>query len=434
MSSTSSILRGDIKNPNYRPVSLLSILSKVFERHIFSLISDSVAISENQWGFQPGKSTSSAVLLALYSWEALLDKGQEVLVTFLDIKKAFDSVPHRRLLSKLCDLHIPEQIVALINSYLCDHSQQVCVNGTSSAKCHVSSGVPQGSVLGPLLFMLYIDDIAQVKMSDGSILLYADDICLYRPILSCSDVTTFQDIDILTSKISNLGLDVSIGKCKFMLLSRKKSSTHVTLSVSGLQLEQVSSYTYLGFLVTSNLSWSPHIQHLCTRARRQLGIIYRQFYKANANTATLKVLYISRVHSVLEYGACVWDPHLQKDIDSLEGVQRLASKICTRDWSSPYIHHLSVLNLDTLSLRRTVSKLCFLYKMVNNLVAVPFPLHNLDHGYGTRSHDLCLRYHYAHSNSFLNSFTNSSVRLWNNLPPHIVHATSINSFKTLAYK
>ena len=305
-------------------------------------------------------------------------------------------------------------------------------NGPSSAKCHVSSGVPQGSVLGPLLFMLYIDDIAQVKMCDGSILLYADDICLYRPILSCSDVTTFQkDIDILTSKISNLGLDLSIGKCKFMLLSRKKSSTHVTLSISDLQLEQVSSYTYLGFLVTSNLSWSPHIQRLCTRARRQLGIIYRQFYKANANTATLKVLYISRVRSILEYGACVWDPHLQKDIDSLEGVQRLASKICTRDWSSPYIHHLSVLNLDTLSLRRTVSKLCFLYKMVNNLVAVPFPLHTLDHGYGTRSHDLCLRYHYAHSNSFLNSFTNSSVRLWNNLPPYIVHATS---FKTLAYK
>ena len=145
---------GDIKNPsNYRPVSLLSILSKVFERHIFSLISDSVAISENQWGFQPGKSTSSAVLSALYSWEALLDRGQEVLVTFLDIKKAFDSVPHRRLLSKLRDLHIPEQIVALINSYLCDRSQQVCVNGTSSAKCHVSSGVPwQGSVLGLLLF------------------------------------------------------------------------------------------------------------------------------------------------------------------------------------------------------------------------------------------------------------------------------------------
>ena len=260
ISNISPIPKGsDISNPsNYCPVSLLSILSKVFGRHIFSLISDSVAISENQWGFQTGKSTSSAVSSALYSWEALLDKGQEVLVTFLDIKKAFDTVPHRRLITKLRDFHVPERIVALISSYLCDRSQHVCVNGVSSAKCHISSGVPQGSVLGLLLFMLYIDDIAQVKISDGSILLYADDICLYdHPILSDSDVTTFQkDVDILASRINNLGLNLSIGKCKFMLLSRKKSVTIVTLTISGLQLEQVSSYTYLGFLVTSNLSWS----------------------------------------------------------------------------------------------------------------------------------------------------------------------------------
>ena len=124
--------------------------------------------------------------------------------------------------------------------------------------------------------MLYINDIAQVKISDGSILLYADDICLYHPILSDSDVTTFQkDVDILASRISSLGLSLSIGKCKFMLLSRKKSVTPVTLTISGLQLEQVSSYTYLGFLVTSNLSWSLRIQHLCTKARKQLGVIYR---------------------------------------------------------------------------------------------------------------------------------------------------------------
>ena len=177
-----------------------------------------------------------------------------------------------------------------------------------------------------------------------------------------------------------------------MLLSRKKSVTPVTLTISGLQLEQVSSYTYLGFLVTSNLSWSLHIQHLCTRARRQLGVIYRQFYKVSANKATLKALYISRVCSILEYGACVWDPHLQKDMDSLESVQHLATKICTGDWSSPYTHCLSVLNLDTLSFRRTISKFCFLYKIINNLIPVSFPLHSLDHRYATCSHDLCLRY------------------------------------------
>ena len=136
------------------------------------------------------------------------------------------------------------------------------------------------------------------------------------------------------------------------------------------------------------------------------------------------------MRSIIEYGACVWDPYLQKDIDCLEGIQRFASKICTRDWTS-YTDRLSVLNLDMLILRRSI---CFMYKIINNLVAAPFPLHILDHGYATHSHDLCLRYYHAHSNSFCNSFTNSSIRLWNKLPSHVVHATSFDSFKTQLHK
>ena len=168
---------GDLSNPsNYRPVSLLSILSKVFERHIYSLISDSIQISNHQWGFQPGKSTSGAILSALYGWEAQLDKGLEVLVAFLDIKKAFDSVPHCRLIKKLYDLHLPEHIIALIRSYLSDRYQQVCINGNSSGRSLVLSAVSQGSVLGPLL---YVDNLAHIELSDGSIILYADDISLY---------------------------------------------------------------------------------------------------------------------------------------------------------------------------------------------------------------------------------------------------------------
>ena len=190
------------------------MLSKIFEKHIYSLINNLATISCNQWGFQPGKSTSGAVLSALYSWEVLLDKGQEVMVAFLDIKKAFDSVPHRRLINKLHDLNLAEQIIALISSYLCDRSQCVCINGTSSAKCHVLSGVPQRSVLSPFLFMLYIDEIAQVKISDGSILLYADDICLYHPVLTSSDVLSFQkDADSIATKIYSLGLNLSPSKC-----------------------------------------------------------------------------------------------------------------------------------------------------------------------------------------------------------------------------
>ena len=194
MSNVSLIPKGgDSHCPsNYRPISLLSVLSKTFERHICSLISDRISISDNQWGFLPGKSTTGAVLSALYDWEGLLNKNLEVLVAFLDIRKAFDSVPHKCLLERLLSLDAPEHIVGLISSYLYDCSQQVCVNGSTSSKCHVISGVPQGSVLGPLLFILYVDKLTSVKLSNGTVILYADDICLYRRVFSEKDRQAFQ--------------------------------------------------------------------------------------------------------------------------------------------------------------------------------------------------------------------------------------------------
>ena len=173
-----------------------------------------------------------------------------------------------------------------------------------------------------------------------------------------------------------------------------------------------------------------HIHHCCTRARKHLGLIYRQFYKAGANMATLKTLYIAHVHPILEYGACIWDPHLQKDIDCIERVQRLASKMCTRNWSLPYDQRLSLLDLPTLSFRRKVTKMCFLYKILNGLTTPPFPLVVNNHCYNTRSHNLSLCTSYAHNNPYLYSYLNSSIRLWNALPVHIVHAPSLNSFKT----
>ena len=126
-------------------------------------------------------------------------------------------------------------------------------------------------------------------------------------------------------------------------------------------------YCYLGFLITSNLSWSLHIHHCCTRARKHLGLIYRQFYKAGANMATLKALYIAHVRPILEYGACIWDPHLQKDIDCIERVQKLASKMCTRNWSLPYDQRLSLLNLHT-----TLAHMIF---------PSALPMHTITHSY-----------------------------------------------------
>ena len=145
-------------------------------------------IFASQWGFQSGKSTITALLETTHNWFEILETGSEIGAVFFDFKKAFDSVPHRALIGKLEDLQVNQLLVKWIYSYLSDRKQQVVVGGSSSNALPVLSGVPQGSVLGPLLFLLYIDGITSITLSSNSHLtLYADDMLLYRPISNSAD-------------------------------------------------------------------------------------------------------------------------------------------------------------------------------------------------------------------------------------------------------
>ena len=214
---------------------------------------------------------------------------------FFDLRKAFDSVPHRPLVDKLANLGLDVHALSWITSYLTNRKQHVVVGGESSLDTPVLSGVPQGSVLEPLLFLVYIDDVSDVLLSDVSTLnLYADDMLLYKPVKSIEDIHHLQmDIDTISDWVNCNNLTLNPTKCKTMVISRKRNlvKPHAQFTLNSSPLEQVETFKYLGILLSSDLSWSSHIDFICTKARKLIGLLYRRFY-GNVDNHSLYLNYI----------------------------------------------------------------------------------------------------------------------------------------------
>ena len=357
---------GESTNPcHYRPISLLSILSKLLEKHVASLLADQIQnnsfISDSQWGFLPGRSTTSALLSVTNDWHKCLDSGYEICSIFLDLQKAFDSVPHRNLLLVLEQLAVHPILIKWICSYLTSRVQRVVVNGAISREVHAISGVPQGSVVGPLLFLIYINSASGLLFSPRTyITLYADDILMYKEIRKADDFSQLQsDLDTLFEWAVSKCLTFNPKKCKFMVVTRKRNSLQPPTLTLGLNaISHVYEYTYLGVTITADLSWSDHIHVvLCSKSKRILGLIYRTFY-ANSSPFSLLKLYISLIRPSLEYACQVWNPYLAKDIDKLEKVQQFALRLCFKQWDLDYQSLLFLSDLPTLAARRKYFNFC----------------------------------------------------------------------------
>ena len=192
---------------NYRPISILPIVSKVLERHIYTLLFDFLAtnspISLHQWGFMPNRSTVSALCTLIHDCLKSLDDGNEICSVYFDLRKAFDTVPHVPLLNKLTNLQLDKHVLTWIQSYLANRSQVVAVGGDQSSSVPVISGVPQGSVLGPLLFLVYINDVTSLMSAPSKLTLFADDMTLYRTISSPADYIVLQsDITAISTWVA----------------------------------------------------------------------------------------------------------------------------------------------------------------------------------------------------------------------------------------
>ena len=276
------------------------------------------------------------------------------------------SVPHNHLLDKLTTLNLCPYLLQWIYSYLSDRSQVVAVGGELSSVKNVVSGVPQGSVLGPLLFTIYIDDVAAQISPSSSISFYADDIALYCSIRSPADYLILQaDITAIATCVEEeKHLNFNVNKCYLMLTSRKHSHsiTPPLFIKTDTAVEQVDSVKYLGVLLTSDLTWTEHISRICNKTRKLIGLMYRRFHHCHPDL--MLRLYKAFIRPHLEYALQVWDPYLAKDIELLERTQKFALRVCCKNWSASYCDLLECCQVPSLSDRRMIAKMCHLYKII----------------------------------------------------------------------
>ena len=326
-------------------------------------------LSDSQWGFQKRKSAVLSLLLATHEWHSLMDRQKDV---FFDFQKAFDTVPHHRLMERLANIGIHPLLLSWLCSYLSRRKQHVIVNGECSHSTYVLSGVPQGSVLGPLLFLIYIDTITSLPFSEATkVSIYADDLLVYKPIETYSCFQELQeDINLIQRwSVENL-MSFNTAKCKCMLLTQRRNQFCPTMMLNGQSLENVKQYKYLGVLISSNLCWSPHVKEICNSARKMLSLLYRNFATNVTDPSVILQLYLALVRPRLEYAAEVWNPNLERDINCIERVQKFALRICSHHYQDSYDDLLHFLYQPTLRNRRFLS-LCTFFKIVKELVYFP---------------------------------------------------------------
>ena len=429
---------GDPENPgNYRPISILPVLSILLEKHLHDLLSRHLnmysPLSQHQWGFTSGKSTTSALTSFTHDCQEALDCGNEVCSVFFDLSKAFDTVPHQQLLHKLSKLHVDPFLIRWVSNYLADRTQTVVLGGAQSTSLPVVSGVPQGSVLGPLLFLIYINGVS-ASATDCKITIYADDIALYKIIRNPRDYTLLQgDITSICNWIVDNHLILNFLKCCYMIFSRKH---HPSLPDSPLYvgenhaLNKTDHFKYLGVNFSTDLTWSHHINAVCKKTRKQIGLLYRNFYQFS-DPSTLLKLYKSLIRPHMEYASVVWDPHLAKDIKLIEDVQKFALRVCSKTWNADYESLLKSCNLPSLSDRRKFQKLCQLYNILTDRVTYPDkPLERIATLYPNRhANTIQLSVPFARTNNFKNSFFPSTATLWNSLNCDISPINSLASFR-----
>ena len=356
---------------NYRPVSLTCISCKLMEHIVTSNIMSHAdrhkILYPLQHGFRRGLSCETQLVDFIDDITRNMDEGKQTDCLVMDFSKAFDKVSHSLLVHKLHHYGIKGKTNKWIESFLSDRGQQVVIEGEASDNVPVASGVPQGSVLGPSLFLFYINDMP-VELT-SKVRLFADDTIAYLTITSNSDCEKLQkDLDRLAVWEDKWLMKFHADKCNVISITKNRTLIKRNYTLRNHILEQVTSTKYLGVTVSADLKWTPHINTICGKANSTIGFLKRNL---NISNRTIKEnAYKSLVRPSLEYACSVWEPHLKTDIDKLEKVQRRAARYVTNRYhnTSSVSEMIEHLEWSTLAKRRQNARLNLMYKMVNGKV------------------------------------------------------------------
>ena len=428
--------RLDVKN--YRPVSILTNINKIFEKLVHSRLGSFLenynVISYAQYGFCKGKSTTHATYEVLSKIQPAFTKKMFSICVFADFSKAFDTVDHPTLLRKLNDYGIRGSTLAFIKSYLTNRKQFVSANGVNSDLFDITYGVPQGSVLGPLFFNIYANEISHLQL-DLDVVQYADDTVL---------MTSGRDVRALSNKINNAlkifadwcsynKLALNISKTKYIVFSPSPCPEDLVLSVNGTALDRVAEYKYLGVIIDEKLKFNKHISTVISKLSRLCGITYKlgRFFTFDV----ARCFYFTMVQSIISYNIIFWGASSKSLLESLQRKQNIIMR-------NLFKHHLSnSLSTSQIFAKTKILKISdfhkysagiTLYKTINfnNFPLVSDAIISLkwNHSHNTRRiHPY--RLPLTRVDPDINCFLFQSVSLFNALPASIVNCSNIAPFK-----